>query len=55
MDKLIELMNEISDAECELEELNECGTLEERLEIAQKIEELKISYFKQTMIETGGL
>ena len=51
MDKLIELLNEISDAECELEEANECGTLEERFTAALKVDDLKQEHFQQTMSE----
>lgn len=36
---MIELLNELHDAEVELEEANECGTLEEQLEAAQGIKE----------------
>ena len=52
-DRLLELLSEIDDAKCELEELNECGTLEERLECALRIEELEAEHFRQKMIETG--
>ena len=55
MDKLIDLLNEIADAEVELEELNECGDLEERFEAAERLEDLKAEHFRQKMLETGGL
>lgn len=55
MDRLIELMNELQDAEVELEEANECGTLEERLEAAQKVADLRIAHTEAVMRETGGL
>ncbi len=55
MDRLIELLNEIAEAEAELEELNECGDLEERLEAALRLDDLKAKHFRETMIETGGL
>jgi len=55
VDRLIELINELQDAEVELEEANECGTLEERLEAAQKVEDLRAEHFKAKMLETGGL
>lgn len=55
MDLLMDLMNELRDAEVELEEANECGTMEERLEAAQKVEDLRTAHFKAGMIETGGL
>lgn len=55
MDRVLELLQEIDDAECELEELNECGDLEERLEAAQKVEDLKREHFRLTIEETGGL
>ena len=51
-DKLIDLLNAIDDAKCELEELNECGTLEERLEVSLRIEELKAQHFRAKMAET---
>ena len=54
-DRLVELLNEIEDLETELEELNESGDLEDRLECAQRIEELKAEHFRLKMIETGGL
>jgi hypothetical protein len=55
VDRLIELLNEIAEAEAELEELNECGDLEERLEAALRLDDLKAKHFRETMIETGGL
>lgn len=36
-----ELQNKITDLECELEEMNECGDLEDRMECAMKLERLK--------------
>lgn len=53
MDRLIELLREIDDAKLELEELNECGDLEDRLEAAQRLEDLKIEHFRESMRETG--
>ena len=55
MDRLIELLNELQDAEVDLEEANEFGTLEERLEAAQKVEELRAEHLMAKMIDTGGL
>lgn len=55
MDRLIELLNELQDAEIELEEANECGTLEEQLEASQKVEDLRAAHFRAKMIDTGGL
>lgn len=55
MDRLIELLNELQDAEVELEEANECGTLEDRFEAAQKVEDLRLAHFREKMIYTGGL
>lgn len=55
MDRLIELLEEIDDAECELEEINECGDLEDRLEAALRLEDLKAEHFRLKMEETGGL
>jgi len=55
MDRLIQLLNEIKEAEAELEELEECGDLEDRLEAAMRLEDLKAEHFRQKMIETGGL
>lgn len=54
-DDLIELQNEINDAKAELEELNECGDLEDRLEAAFHLEELESKFFRETMLQTGGL
>lgn len=54
MDRLIELLNEIAEAEAELEELNECGDLEDRLEAAQRLEDLKAEHLREKMRETGG-
>lgn len=55
MDRLVELLNEIADAECELEEANECGNLEDRLEAAQRLEDFKAEYLRESLRETGGL
>ncbi len=55
MDRLIELLNELQEAEVELEEANECGTLEDRLEAAQKVEDLRNEHLRARLIETGGL
>ena len=54
-DMLIELINEIQDCKCELEELNECGDLEDRMECALKLADLEQEHFKLKMRETGGL
>jgi hypothetical protein len=54
-DRLIELINEIQDCRCELEELDECGDLEGRMERALKLADLEQEHFKLKMIETGGL
>jgi hypothetical protein len=53
MDRWIELLREISEAQCELEELNECGDLEERLEAAQRLQDLENERFRLSMRETG--
>lgn len=55
MDRLIELLSEIEEAKCELEEINECGDLEERLEAAQRVEDLEAQHLREKMRETGGL
>jgi hypothetical protein len=54
MDKLTELLNEIADAECELEEANESGELETRLELALKIDDLKAEHLRESLRETGA-
>lgn len=54
-DRVIELINEIQDCRCELEELNECGDLEDIMECQLRLEDLEREHFKLTMAETGGL
>jgi len=55
MDNLIDLFNQIADAQCTLDELNECGTLEDRLKASEKLSELEERHLKASMAETGGL
>ena len=55
MDKLLELAGELEEARVDLEEANECGDLDERLQMALKVSELEELLFKASMIETGGL
>ena len=55
MDNIIELMGQVEDAEIEIDELNECGDLESRLEAAEKLSDLEDKLFRARMIETGGL
>lgn len=52
-DRLLDLINQIQDCETELEELEECGCLEERMDCALRLEELKATHFKAKMEETG--
>lgn len=54
-DRLIELLDEIADCETELDEAMECGDLEEQLECAFRLEDLKREHFQESMRETGGL
>lgn len=54
-DRLLALLSKIDDLATELEELEECGTLEERLECSLRIEELRREHFRASMEETGGL
>ena len=54
-DKLIDLLSQIDDAQIEMEELAECGTLKERLECALHIEALKGEHLRASLEETGGL
>lgn len=53
LDKLLDLLHEIEAAEVELEELEECGDLEERLEAAQRLEDLRAEHFKQSCRDMG--
>ena len=55
MDELMDLVNRIADAKLNLEELNEAGDLEERLEAAELLAELEEKHFRLSMIESGGL
>lgn len=55
IDRLVELVNEIQDCRCELEELDECGDLEERMGCALRLADLEHEHFRLKMIETGGL
>lgn len=52
-DRLIELINEIQDCRCELEELNECGDLEDRVECALKLADLEQEHFKLKIMSFG--
>lgn len=52
-DRLLELISEIQDCEAELEELNECGDLEDRMECLIRLETLQAAHFKALMIEGG--
>ena len=54
MDRLIELLEEISDAETYLEEITESGDLEERLEAALNLEDLKAQHLKACEKEPSG-
>lgn len=40
-DRAIELLDEIYDVECQLEDAEECGDLEERLELTMLLYDLK--------------
>jgi hypothetical protein len=51
-DILVDLLSDIDDAETELEELLECGDLEDILECQLKIEELKAAHFRASLAET---
>lgn len=53
-DILLSLLSEIDDCQIELDELNECGTLEERLECAMRLENLKREHMCKALMETGG-
>tara|TARA_B110000263_G_C15058523_1_gene396287 strand:+ start:474 stop:641 length:168 start_codon:yes stop_codon:yes gene_type:complete len=55
MDRLIELLDEIEEAKTELEELNESGDLESRLEAATRVEDLEAEHFREAERETSGL
>lgn len=52
-DKIIEMMKELEELQGEQEELEECGDLEDRLELAQKVADLETELFKARMRETG--
>lgn len=53
IDEVLDIMAELDEAKAELEELEECGDLEERLEAAQKVEDIKNRLFKARMRDTG--
>lgn len=53
-DRLVDVLAEIDDATVELEEANESGDLEDRMEAALKLEELKAAHFRACCEETGG-
>ena len=53
-DRVLELLDEIADLECALEEANECGDLEDRLSLAQELEDKRAEHLRLTLIETGG-
>lgn len=55
IDHLLELKQAIEDQKALIEELEECGELEERLEAALELDRLEGEFFRQKMIETGGL
>lgn len=52
-DKVLDLITEIQDLEAELEEMNECGDLEDRMECAIRLEAAKAAHFKAVMMEGG--
>lgn len=52
-DKILDLISEIQDLEAELEEINECGDLEDRLDLAMRLEEKKAEHLKAVMVEGG--
>lgn len=54
MDKLVDLLNQISDVEVEIEELKECGDLDGLLESSLLLEDLWAQHLKAKMEETGG-
>lgn len=53
IDPVIDLMNELDEAKAELEELEECGDLEDRFEAAQKVADLEEQLFKARMRDVG--
>ena len=53
MDKVLDLLHEIEDAEVRFEELEECGDLEERLEAAQELEDVRAEHFRECGRENG--
>ena len=53
-DRLIELQQEIEDQRCLVEELTECGDLEDRLDAALELERLEAEFLQEKLRETGG-
>lgn len=49
------LESELEDAQCELEELNECGDLEDRLEASMRVADLEAKLFRERLKETGSV
>jgi len=50
-----DLITEVEDAKTALDEANESGDLEERLELAIALEDAETRLCKARMLETGGL
>jgi len=46
MDRVLELLEELNEAKAALEEAEECGDLEERMELAFRVHELEILHAK---------
>lgn len=53
-DRLIELQREIEDQLCTIDELAECGDLEDRLDAALELERLEAEFLQEKLRETGG-
>ena len=53
-DDIQTLEESLEEAQCELEEANECGDLEDRLELAQRVEDLEARLFRARLQSTGS-
>jgi hypothetical protein len=54
IDQIEILQQELDSARCELEELSECGDLEDRLDAAQRVSDLERAIESHRFEETGG-
>lgn len=49
------LQEDLQDAKCHLDEVNECGDLEDRLEALQQVEDIERALFRARLGATGSM